>query len=81
MAEEGRRVAADTEIHARALADNLAKQGYVVESRRADEWTLRRPRRRGDQIVTIAISRPWGAPPPGTGRPLPPPAWPPPSAP
>lgn len=81
MAEEHRRVVADTEIHARALADNLVNQGYAIVEQRPEQWTLRKARRRGDHLVTIAIARPWspGRQPPGA----PPvsPAWGPPTGP
>ena len=58
MAAEQRRVAAETSDHAQALAQNLAKRGFVVESQTAAVWTLRKARRRGDIVVTISISRP-----------------------
>lgn len=77
MAEEHRRVVADTEIHARALADNLVNQGYTVVEQGLSQWTLHKTRRRGDQIVVIAIARPWGV---GTPD-APPPSWGPPTGP
>ena len=55
MAAEHRRVIAETPGHAQALAENLAKQQFVVESQRAAEWLLRKRRRRGDVTVTIMI--------------------------
>ncbi len=58
MAAEHRRVAAETSDHAKALVQNLAKQEFVVESRTAAVWTLRKARRRGDIVVTISISQP-----------------------
>ena len=81
MAAEHRRVAAETSDHAKALAQNLAKQEFVVESRTAAVWTLRKSRRRGDIVVTISISQPSQP-----GAPLRPPSppskfWPPPSGP
>lgn len=84
MAAEHRRVVAETAAHAAALADNLARQGFVVESQTAHEWLLRKPRRRGDITVTVAI----GVPVPSPGTPPPPPrppaggpAWGPPAGP
>jgi len=76
MAEERRRVAAETEIHARAVADNLVNQGYAIARMESSEWELRKTRRRGDLVVTITITRPTAAPPTG-----PPPAWGPPTGP
>lgn len=75
MAVEQRRVAAETAVHARALADNLTRQGFVVESQHPEQWTLRKPRRRGDIVVLIAIAMPFGATQGGA------PAWGPPSGP
>ncbi len=79
MAAESRRVVAETAVHAQALAQNLSKQNFVIESQTATEWVLRRKRRRGDITVTISI-RQSGQP----GAPFRPPApqsrlWPPPS--
>lgn len=69
MAEEHRRVVAATSTNARALADNLVNQGYVYEGGDAAAWRLRKPRRRGDIVVTISIggpgpaaAAPWGPP-------------------
>ena len=81
MAAEHRRVAAETAVHAQALAQNLAKQEFVVESQTPTEWTLRKRRRRGDITVTISIRQPTQP-----GKPLRPPTppskfWPPPSGP
>lgn len=77
MAAESRRVIAESAVHAKALAQNLAKQDFIVESATATEWTLRRKRRRGDITVTIAIRSVSSveAPRPSTG------AWPPPTGP
>ncbi|MDA3032085.1 MAG: hypothetical protein O3B90_07115 [Actinomycetota bacterium] len=58
MVGENRRVAADSSAHAQGLTDNLTKQGFALESQSAGEWTLRKERRRGDHVVTIAISQP-----------------------
>ena len=58
MAAEHRRVIAETTAHARALAQNLAKQEFVVEAHTDDEWLLRKKRRRGDITVTILIRQP-----------------------
>lgn len=73
MAEEQRRVVAATHDHARALADNLRKQGFEIVGVEPTNWRLRKARRRGDVLVTIAIaSTPaptnWGPPtgPPAT---------------
>ncbi len=63
MAEERRRVAADTEIHARALADNLVNQGFALSRVEPHEWELRKVRRRGDVVVTILVNRPADEPP------------------
>lgn len=81
MAAEHRRVAAESAVHAQALAQNLAKQEFVVESQTATEWTLRRKRRRGDITVTISIRQ--SAQPGEQLRPPAPPSkfWPPPSGP
>jgi len=81
VAAEHRRVAAETSAHAQALAQNLAKQGFVVESQSATEWALRKKRRRGDITVTISIRRP--AEPGEAFRPPRAPSsfWPPPSGP
>jgi len=81
MAAEHRRVAAETPAHAQALAQNLAKQEFVVESQTPNTWTLRKTRRRGDITVTISIRQP--AQPDGPFRPPAPPSkfWPPPSGP
>lgn len=81
MAEQERRVAAQSAAHAQGLADNLARQGYQVESRANDRWILRKRRRRGDQLVTIVIQQPSmlqpttppPPPPSGTGGMWPPP--------
>jgi hypothetical protein len=51
-------VIAETTAHARALAQNLAKQEFVVEAQSIDEWLLRKKRRRGDITVTIVIRQP-----------------------
>lgn len=71
--EEHRRVIAATHDHARALADNLGKQGFEITGVEPTQWSLRKPRRRGDILVTIAITAPagpvnWGPPtgPPAT---------------
>ena len=58
---------AETARHAHALAQNLAKQEFVVEAHTEYEWLLRKRRRRGDITVTIMIRqpeqpRPWGPP-------------------
>lgn len=58
MAGENRRVAAQSAAHAQGLADNLSKQGFIVESQAAHAWLLRKKRRRGDHVVTIAIEQP-----------------------
>jgi hypothetical protein len=58
MAGEHRRVAAQSAAHAQGLADNLSQQGFVVESQATHEWVLRKKRRRGDHVVTIAITQP-----------------------
>lgn len=69
MAAEHRRVVAATVTNARALADNLANQGYVYAGGDASTWTMRKARRRGDITVTIVITSadpaaaPWGPPP------------------
>ena len=55
MAAEHRRVIAETAVHAQALAQNLAKQQFVVEAQSAHEWLLRKRRRRGDVTVSIMI--------------------------
>ncbi len=60
---------AETEVHAAALADNLARQDFVVESQTPHEWILRKPRRRGDITVSVTIKLPPGPP----GPPPPPP--------
>lgn len=83
MAQEHRRVIAETPGHAEALAQNLAKQNFVLEARAAHEWVLRKKRRRGDVVVTIFIRQPGG---PGTAQTTPPDAvtrspWGPPSGP
>lgn len=49
---------AETPAHAEALAQNLAKQDFVVEAQRTDEWQLRKRRRRGDITVTIVVRQP-----------------------
>lgn len=79
MTAEHRRVVAETAVHAAALADNLARQGFIVESRAPHEWSLRKSRRRGDVTVTVAITAPTLPPPPpgGGGQPWGPPAGPP----
>jgi hypothetical protein len=69
MAAEHRRVIAETPAHAHALAQNQAKQGFVVESRSAGEWVLRKQRRRGDITVTIVIRQPVAAAPGPWGPP------------
>jgi hypothetical protein len=74
MAEEHRRVAAATAANARALADNLVNQGYVVEGGDATAWRLRKPRRRGDIVVTIIIGQPRASNPAHWGPPTGPPA-------
>ena len=58
---------AETARHAHALAQNLAKQQFVVEARTEYEWLLRKQRRRGDITVTILIRQTrqpglWGPP-------------------
>jgi len=58
MAQEHRRVAAQSAAHAQGLTDNLLKQKFVVESQTSGEWMLRKKRRRGDVVVTIAIMQP-----------------------
>jgi hypothetical protein len=67
-------VIAETPAHAHALADNLARQEFAVEAQTADQWLLRKKRRRGDITVTIMIRQPAGH-----GKPLsaPPPVAPP----
>ncbi|MDQ3469034.1 MAG: hypothetical protein M3487_04590 [Actinomycetota bacterium] len=70
MGEERRRVAADTQTHARALADNLVNQGFALSRVDPHEWELRKVRRRGDVVVTIFINPPTdAAPPPRWGPP------------
>ena len=49
---------AETPAHAQALAQNLARQEFVVEAQTIYEWQLRKKRRRGDITVTILIRRP-----------------------
>jgi hypothetical protein len=51
-------VIAETPAHAHALAENLAKQEFAVETQTTDEWLLRKKRRRGDITVTIMIRQP-----------------------
>ena len=58
MAEEHRRVVAATAAHARALAENLVNSGFVVTEATAMSWRLRKRRRRGDIVTTIAIQQP-----------------------
>lgn len=58
VAAEHRRVVAETSAHAQALAQNLAKQEFVVETQTVHEWLLRRRRRRGDITVAISIRQP-----------------------
>jgi len=58
MAGENRRVAAQSAAHAQGLADNLIKQGFLVESQTSAQWILRKARRRGDHVVTIMLTRP-----------------------
>jgi hypothetical protein len=77
MAGENRRVAAQTAAHAQGLTDNLQKQGFVVETQAAHEWILRKRRRRGDHVVTIAITQPSMLQP--TSPPPPPTDWAPPT--
>ena len=74
MAEEHRRVAAESAAHAQGLTDNLVKQGFALESRTAHQWVLRKRRRRGDQTVVIMITQPSMIPPTS-----PPTTWAPPS--
>jgi len=76
-------VIAETSAHAQALAQNLAKQEFVVEAQTSYEWLLRKKRRRGDITVTIMIRQPQR-----TGQPLstppsavPPSPWAPPTGP
>jgi hypothetical protein len=76
-------VIAETPAHAQALAQNLAKQEFVVEAQTMYEWLLRKKRRRGDITVTIMIRQPEQ-----TGQPLstppatvPPSPWAPPTGP
>ena len=68
VAEETRRIMAQTATHARAAADNLTLRGFVVESTLPDQWVLRKPRRRGDEVVVITIRQSGGALPPPSGR-------------
>ncbi len=72
---------AETIAHAQALAQNLAKQDFVVESQRTHEWQLRKRRRRGDVTVTIVIRQPHPPVRPLTGPPtaVPPSPWRPPT--
>ena len=49
---------AETPAHALALAQNLAKQEFVIEAQTIYEWLLRKKRRRGDITVTIMIRQP-----------------------
>jgi hypothetical protein len=51
-------VIAETAAHAQALAQNLAKQEFVVEAQTIYDWSLRKRRRRGDITVTIMIRQP-----------------------
>lgn len=72
VAEETRRIVAQSATHARAAADNLTLRGFVVESALAHEWVLRKHRRRGDEVVLIMI-RQSGEP---SGTVMPPPSGP-----
>jgi len=77
MAEEHRRVVATTSTNARALSDNLVNQGYRVDVVAPTHWILRKVRRRGDIVVTVAITQPdrWpAAASPAWGPPTGPPA-------
>lgn len=67
MADEHRRVAAGSVAHARALAENMAGRGFVIEHQAGDEWVLRKRRMRGDEVVTISIAAPAPAAPPPPG--------------
>lgn len=89
MAAEHRRVVAQSNDHATALADNLVKQGFVMESQTANEWFMRKARKRlGDITASIYIGArssmpatpPGGlVPPPAPPRPSGPPNWGPPA--
>ena len=74
---------AETPGHAQALAQNLAKQEFVVEAQSSYEWQLRKRRRRGDITVTIMIRQPEPAGAPLTTPPaaVPPSPWAPPNGP